>query len=216
MTGPTYTRSVAFMPTATSDDGLTFEGYAAVFNSPTHITDRDGEYDEQISPGAFARTLRSGAPKFMFDHGKHPVVGNLPIGKIVDIREDAKGLYVKARMSDNWLVQPVRDAIRDRAIDGMSFRFSIPPGGDRWESRGAGKGRLRTLRDVDVVELGPVVSPAYADTTASVRAQRASTTREQRLAEARRERPTVTTTTPTPRRQYARSRNRLKRATCSA
>jgi HK97 family phage prohead protease len=150
------------------DDGLTFEGYAAVFNQPARIQDWDGEFDEVIKRGAFARTLASRTPKLMFEHGRHPLVGQMPLGVISDAREDAKGLFVRARLSDNWLIQPVRDAVRDGAVDGMSFRFSVPEGGDQWKDR-KGDVPLRSLTDVDVPEVGPVVFPAYEPTTASVR-----------------------------------------------
>lgn len=150
----------------TDGDGLTFEGYAAVFNSPTEIRDVDGEYTEVVAPGAFKRSIDHRTPILMFDHGKHPLIGNMPLGKITEIREDPRGLYVKARLSDNWLVQPVRDAIRDQAVTGMSFRFEVKR--DSWASPGRGK-RVRTLREVSAPEVGPVVFPAYSDTTASVR-----------------------------------------------
>jgi len=150
-------------------DGLTFEGYAAVFNSPTRVDSLwEGTFDEVIKRGAFARTLAERSPKLMFEHGRHPLVGQMPLGVIQDAREDAKGLFIRARLSDNWLIQPVRDAVRDGAVDGMSFRFSVPEGGDQWKDR-KGQPKLRTLLDIDVPELGPVVFPAYEPTTASVR-----------------------------------------------
>jgi hypothetical protein len=43
-------------------DGLTLEGYAAVFNSPTRIDSWEGTFDEEIAPGAFARSLRERTP----------------------------------------------------------------------------------------------------------------------------------------------------------
>jgi HK97 family phage prohead protease len=150
------------------DDGLTFEGYAAVFNQPARIRDWEGEFDEIIKRGAFARTLEQRTPKLLFEHGQHPLVGQMPLGVITDAREDAKGLFIRARLSDNWLIQPVREAIRDQAIDGMSFRFSVPEGGDVWKQRD-GEVPLRSLTDIDVPEVGPVVFPAYEPTTASVR-----------------------------------------------
>ena len=41
-----------------SGDGLTLEGYAAVFDTPTEINNYEGNFTEQISPGAFKKTLR--------------------------------------------------------------------------------------------------------------------------------------------------------------
>jgi HK97 family phage prohead protease len=163
-------RSVPFELTGSSDgDGLTLEGYAAVFNRTARITDRHGEFDEQIAPGAFADSLARKTPVLMFEHGKHPLIGSMPLGRINDIHEDKRGLFISARLSDNWLIQPVRDAVKDRAVTGMSFRFA-PPADDhqRWEKRD-GQPDLRTLLRLDAPELGPVVFPAYEPTTASVR-----------------------------------------------
>lgn len=169
---PDYeTRSVPFELDQTRD-GLTFSGYAAVFNSPTRINSRfEGEFDEVILEGAFRNSLTAKTPVLMFDHGQHPLVGSLPLGVITRAEEDSTGLHIEARLTDNWLVQPVRDAVRDGAISGMSFRFSVSKKGEKWQSR-SGDVQLRSIHDFDAVpELGPVVFPAYEPTTASVRSQ---------------------------------------------
>ncbi len=146
-------------------DGLTMEGYAAVFNSPTRISGWEGDFDETIAPGAFRKTLRERKPVLMFNHGKHGFVGDMPIGQIVDAREDDHGVYIKARLFDNDLVRPVRDAIAGGAVSGMSFRFE--PIREKWSA----DKRTRTLMEVRVPELGPVVMPAYTDTSVAVRAR---------------------------------------------
>ena len=48
-------RSVEFRAEP-SADGLTLEGYAAVFNAETVINSWEGNFREQIAKGAFART----------------------------------------------------------------------------------------------------------------------------------------------------------------
>lgn len=183
-------RSVAFELTRTDGEadgnGLTFEGYGAVFNSPTRIDSWEGTFDEQIAPGAFKKSIRERTPRLQFDHGYHPLIGSIPIGRITDITEDARGLFVQARLSDNWLVQPIRDAISEGSVDGMSFRFSVVR--EDWQDN-TGKSiksdelmnllwepgergpLLRTLKEVKMPEVGPVVWPAYQDTTASVRSK---------------------------------------------
>jgi len=163
-----FTRSLEFRAEP-AGDGLTFSGYAAVYDSPTRINSAfEGTFDEQIAPGAFARFLRDQTPVLMFEHGQHPLIGSMPLGVIQRTSEDSTGLHIEARLSDNWLIQPVRDAVRDGAVTGMSFRFRVPKGGDRWQMR-KGDVDLRTLLDVDIPELGPVVFPAYEPTTAAVR-----------------------------------------------
>ena len=183
-------RSYAFEVRADEDesgDGLTLEGYGAVFNTPTRIDSWEGTFDEQVAAGAFKKSLRERTPRLQFDHGYHPLIGSIPIGRITDIGEDDMGLRVKARLSDNWLVEPIRDAIRDGAVDGMSFRFSVVR--DEWTDKGGKKlsvaevsdllwdGNddrhpiLRTLREVKIAEVGPVVWPAYEETTVGVRSK---------------------------------------------
>ena len=71
-------------------DGLTFEGYAAVFNRTALIRDAAGDFEEQIAPGAFTESLARRKPVLMFEHGKHPLIGSMPLGRIDNIREDAR------------------------------------------------------------------------------------------------------------------------------
>jgi HK97 family phage prohead protease len=167
-------------------DGLTLEGHAAVFNTPALIDSWEGRFYEQIAKGAFKKTFAERTPVLQFDHGHHPLIGSIPIGRINTAKEDTEGAYVKGRLHDNWLIQPVRDAIREESITGMSFRFTVVR--DEWRDE---KGRLindpnkllemmwggdeiptRTLREIKVPELGPVVFPAYEATDVGVRSGR--------------------------------------------
>ncbi|MBT2213465.1 HK97 family phage prohead protease [Actinomadura sp. NEAU-AAG7] len=167
-------------------DGLTLEGYAAVWDTPTLIDSWEGTFNERIRRGAFRKSIRERTPRMQFDHGNHPLIGSIPIGTIETLREDDDGLWTSARLSDNWLIEPVRDAIRDRAIDGMSFRFSVireewtdvdgkrvkPDELDALLWSPGERGPLeRTLVELRVHELGPVVWPAYEATTVGVRAR---------------------------------------------
>lgn len=183
-------------------DGLTFRGYAAVFNEPTTIDSWEGRFLEQVAPGSFRKSLKERTPVFQFDHGQHPMIGSIPLGRITDVREDEAGVYVEARLEDNWLVQPVRDAIASGSINGMSFRFEVVR--DRWTTpdgkvitdpeeimeriyRPTEDGlMLRTLLEVKSRELGPVVFPAYDGTSGAVRSVTLDLTRmgdpEQRSA----------------------------------
>lgn len=161
-------RSVEFRA-APSDDGLTLEGYAAVFNDWTDIEDYVGVYQERIAPGAFKRTIGQRMPVLQFDHGAHPLIGSIPLGRFTKVEEDKRGLFVRARLSDNWLVEPVRDAIRDGGVSGMSFRFRVVS--DEWE-KADGRDR-RTISEVELFEAGPVVFPAYESTTVGVRSRQA-------------------------------------------
>lgn len=181
-------RSVPFASRAAAEpgDGQTLEGHAAVFGERTFVDSWEGTFWESIRKGAFRKTIRERTPVMQFDHGRHPLIGSIPIGAIDDLREDDEGLYVRGRLSDNWLIEPVRDAIREKSVQGMSFRFAVVR--EEWRDN-AGKmvkpeelaellwlpgdrGPLeRTLIELRVPELGPVVFPAYAGTDVSVRAR---------------------------------------------
>lgn len=148
-----------------STDGLTLEGYAAVFNTWADISDWQGDYRERFMQGAFKRSIGQRAPVLQFDHGAHPLIGSIPLGRISSLSEDSQGLHVRARLSDNWLVEPVRDAIRDGAVTGMSIRFRAIR--EEWS-----KDRSeRTHRESELYELGPVVFPAYETTMVGVRSR---------------------------------------------
>lgn len=150
-----------------SNDGLTLEGYAAVFNEWTTIHDRVGAFQERIAPGAFKRTLGQRMPVLQFDHGTHPLIGSIPLGRFTSVAEDDHGLKVRARLSDNWLIEPVRDAIRDGGVTGMSFKFRVV--NEQWEQNDGDD--YRTITEVELYEAGPVVSPAYEMTTVGVRSR---------------------------------------------
>lgn len=160
-------RQVEFRAADEPGDGLTLEGYAATFGDWTEIHDRAGSFQERIAPGAFKRTLGQRMPVLQFDHGTHPLIGSIPLGRFTKIEEDARGLFVRARLSDNWLIEPVRDSIRDGGVTGMSFRFRVVD--DQWENRDDTD--YRTITEVELYEAGPVVHPAYESTSVGVRSR---------------------------------------------
>lgn len=181
MNGPEF-RAVEFRATEPVGDGRTLTGYAAVFDVASRIQDWVGSWDETIAAGAFRKTLRDKTPVLQFDHGHDPATGTIPIGTIEQLNEDATGLFVRARLYDNSKVEPIRQAIEGGAIDGMSFRFSVIR--EEWRDAEGKKlkpeqvddllwagieGIQRTIQEVQLYELGPVVFPAYDATSVGVR-----------------------------------------------
>lgn len=167
-------------------DGRSLSGYAAVFGQATEINSWEGHFTETIRKGAFRKTIREQTPVLQFDHGRHPLIGSIPIGAIADLREDDQGLFVEARITDNWLMQPIRDAIAEETVNGMSFRFEVVR--EEWRDVNGklvkadevldllwmpgDRGPLqRELIELKCRELGPVVFPAYVGTSVSVRAR---------------------------------------------
>lgn len=185
MTSTLCVRSVEFRAVdQPAGDGHTLEGYAVVFNTPTEICSWEGDFLEQVAPGAFRKSLKKKMPVLQYDHGRDARTGSVPIGSIEDVHEDDTGLYVLARLYDNPVIEPIRQAIEGGSISGMSFRFEVIR--DEWRDRdgktikpdelsallweAGDRGPLqRTIREVTLHELGPVVFPAYDSTSVGVR-----------------------------------------------
>jgi hypothetical protein len=138
-------------------------GYAAVFNSEAVIGD---SFREKIMPGAFAETIKNNDIRALFNHNKSALLGRTKSGTL-RLTEDERGLRYEVDLPDT---QTGRDLIvsMDRGdIDGSSFGFNVPRGGDEWDfSRDL---PLRTIRQANVAEVSVVVFPAYDDATASLR-----------------------------------------------
>jgi len=145
-----------------SRTGRRLDGYVALFRSRTRIADHNGDFDEELHPGFADRSLReNGLPVMQFDHGRDPRIGTVPVGRWTEWRADGKGYRVRGHLLESDVVEPLRVAIADGAVSGLSFRFKVAANGDRWERRGGGAD-LRHVMDADVHEAGPVVFPAYA------------------------------------------------------
>jgi HK97 family phage prohead protease len=173
-------RTFAFELRSASRDGSRLVGTVAVFNRTTRIPDRAGDFDEEMMPGFAARSITQyGMPVMQFDHGKDPRTGTVPIGAYDSWNETRNGYEVEGDLFDNPVVEPIRQAIAGGAIKGMSFRFKVSNGGDKWQTR-KGQPDLRRVSDADVPEAGPVVFPAYRDTAVTVRSLWAALDDEER------------------------------------
>jgi len=167
---PTLTRHLRFDGgEGEGSDGRTLVGLAVPFNSVTRIDSWEGLFDEQFAPGAFKRSIGLRTPKLQFDHGTHPLFGSLPVGEIRKLTETKRGLEVEARLFDAPIFEPLREAVASSAIDGMSIRFRVrgmteTPAAERAEGV-----ELRTVTEAELIELGPVVFPAYQDTEVDLR-----------------------------------------------
>jgi len=146
-------------------EGMSFEGYAAVFNSPSEPL----PFTETIAPGAFARSLKSRNNVFLLvNHdAARPLASTR--SKTMTLEEDGRGLLVKATLPDTTdgrdLAVLLGAGGNPRVIDSMSFGFSVPRGGDKWNEDGS----QRTLQQVRLHETSIVTFPAYQATSAAVR-----------------------------------------------
>jgi HK97 family phage prohead protease len=145
-----------------SSDGMSFTGYAAVFNSPSEPL----PFTEVIREGAFKRSLKSrNEIKLFMNHNTDVVLGSTRAGTL-KLSEDSRGLLAQAELPDTSAGRDLSVLMKRGDVSSMSFGFSVPPKGDAWSSDGA----TRELHQVRLHEVSIVTGfPAYEATTATVR-----------------------------------------------
>jgi len=154
-------------------DGMTFEGYAAVFNSESEDL---GGFREFIAPGAFKRSLQSrNEVKLLWNHDAGEPLASVR-GGTLKLTEDARGLKVEARLANTSRGRDVAELIRSKTVDSMSFGFSVIK--DTWE------GSVRTLNAVRLFEISLVSWPAYQATSGTVSIRSSNTIDADQLADA--------------------------------
>jgi HK97 family phage prohead protease len=153
------TNSVDFEVRA-EGDGMTFTGYASVFNSPSEDL---GGFVEYVAPGAFKRSLQSrNEVKLLWNHDSGEPLASLR-GGTMQLIEDEVGLRVTAKLPNTTRGRDIAELLRTKVIDSMSFGFNVIK--DSWSR----DGQTRTLESVRLFEASIVSFPAYAATTATVR-----------------------------------------------
>jgi HK97 family phage prohead protease len=153
------TNSVDFEVRA-EGDGMSFTGYASVFNSPSEDL---GGFVEYVAPGAFKRSLQSrNEVKLLWNHDSGEPLASLR-GGTMQLVEDERGLKVTAQLPNTTRGRDIAELLRTKVIDSMSFGFNVIK--DSWSR----DGQTRTLESVRLFEVSVVSFPAYEATTAQVR-----------------------------------------------
>lgn len=129
---PTKTKAI-------DDQKGIIEAYVSIFNNVDHAND-------VIIKGAFSETLKRKMPKVVWSHDWQEV-----IGKVIEAREDDKGLYVKIQLVlDVQRAAEVYALIKAGAVDEFSIGYSI----DESEIRDDG---VKVLKVLTVYEVSPVL-----------------------------------------------------------
>ena len=154
----TRTNTTEFEVRELDGGGMTFTGYAAVFDAPSQPL----PFVERIAPGAFKRSLQSRNDiKLLWNHDSGIVLGSTRAGTL-RLEEDNVGLRVSADLPDTQAGRDAAYLIKRGDVDSMSFGFSVPKGGDEWVSDNE-----RVLKSVRLFEASVVSFPAYAQTAGS-------------------------------------------------
>lgn len=133
------------------------EGYAAVFNSDSQPFVEEGKpWVERIAPGAFKRTLiEQPDVRALWAHDAAQVIGRAP--DTLKVSEDDHGLKVELSLIDTSINRDALASVRGGLVDAMSFGFIARAA----EWTGGTLQDIRTLLDVELVEVSVVAWPAY-------------------------------------------------------
>lgn len=143
--------------------GRRLEGHAALFGVRAKI----GATEEEIRPGAFTAALRSGRDVLaLVDHDPRHLLGRTRSGTL-RLSQDSQGLAFDLDVPDTTEGRDVLTLAERRDLGGMSFGFTVAPGG---ETRRSG---VRMLEGVHLHEISVVKAlPAYEGTTVQARSVR--------------------------------------------
>ena len=129
-----------------SQNGV-FSGYASVFN----VVDSQGDV---VIPGAF-RGCEHSKVKLLWQHN-----ASEPIGKVLNITEDAKGLFVTAKLLLE--INRAKDAyhlLKADAIQGLSIGYTIV------KYTPSKSGKFRILKNINLWEISLVTFPSNSGAT---------------------------------------------------
>lgn len=156
-------------------EGQWIGGYATVF-IPRESKNLGG-FVERVAPHCFDEVRSQGWRNFdnsgvvcRYNHDSNMVLGTT----------DASTLRLSTdRIGLDYMVKPpearadIRELVQRGDIRYSSFAFRVTPGGDEWgvDDRNF---PIRTLHSVELIDVAPVLSPGYPDSTAAVRATQAA------------------------------------------
>jgi len=154
------------------DDDYEIEGYAALYDNESKDL---GGFREVIQAGAFTRSIKARTDvKCLVNHDSNMILGRVGNGTL-KIEADSMGLRFRCNINrEDTQAMSLAAKIKRGDINECSFAFTVPKGGDRWAqkqmpgSNGAAEAdfyALRTLTDVNLLDVSAVTYPAYGNTS---------------------------------------------------
>lgn len=165
-------RTVTELRAEGQGDEMALVGYAALFNARSRNL---GGFVEQIAPGAFTRSLAENADvKVTFNHDPNQVLGRTK-SKTATVEQDERGLKFRCQLDPtNTMHRNIHASVKRGDIDECSFAFRVSTEGQEWKAEEQNGNEdflaVRTLKDVDLVDVSAVTYPAYFGTSVDARA----------------------------------------------
>lgn len=146
-----------------STGGKILEGYASVFNK---LSQNLGGFVERVDPGAFTKSLADGVPVVArFNHNDDYLLGTTE-AETLRLTVDGTGLHYEVDLPDTNAARDVAVLAERGDLRFSSFAFRTID--DEWGLTPEGF-PMRTLLATQLVDVAPVVNPAYRDTTTGLR-----------------------------------------------
>lgn len=139
-------------------------GYAAVFDKPSRNL---GGFIERVDTGFFNESRAANWPDVMarFNHSDMALLGTTGSGTL-QLRIDPTGLDYEVEPPKG--MAHVTELVARGDIRKSSFAFVVAPGGDDWAMSEQGY-PMRSLISGKLIDVAPVTSPAYSETTSGLR-----------------------------------------------
>jgi len=158
--------------------GWILTGHAAVFGSESGDL---GGFREVIQRGAFRKVLKRDNLDVaaLFNHDQNLILGRTTNGSLT-LREDPRGLVYEVNVADTSYGRDLKVLLERGDVSQSSFAFRVRAEGQTWTDAPDGT-MIRTITEFDdLLDVSPVVFPAYADTTsvALTRSNQSSSTGE--------------------------------------
>lgn len=138
-------------------------GYALKFN---RLSQNLGGFVERVAPGAVTKTMRDGGDVLArFQHLDEYLLGRTASGSL-RLSVDETGLLYEVDLPDTGYARDLAALATRGDVQHSSFAFRTIA--DEWGFTEQGF-PLRTLVEIQLVDVAPVVNPAYLDTTSGLR-----------------------------------------------
>jgi|SRR5690554_1211138 len=146
-------------------EGLVLTGRPVIYDQPTVIKDKFGEYTEVIRRGALEGADLSDT-RLLYNHD----LSKIPLArspKTMRFKLDPAGLTMTAELPETEEGKSVYTAVKRGDLSGMSFAFKVPKGGSHFDA----KANTRTITKIEkIYECSIVPFPAYPQTSVEARA----------------------------------------------
>lgn len=140
-------------------------GYALVFN---RYSQNLGGYVEQCSPGLCDKSIADRVDVLArYQHDSDMLLGRVS-AETLRLEADGTGVLYEADLPDTTYARDLAALLARGDVRHSSFAFRVMPDGDEWSFTEQGY-PLRTLKAVQLVDVAPVVTPAYLDTSSGLR-----------------------------------------------